>query len=116
MCEISYTVRYYYFVLLPKILPNREGYQCSSIFKYHKIDKNRNIEGDLKYVAMNSRNDFIASVPVYLRLTERTHLRITVMVSCALSPIMLSLVETFLEHLLWKSFQCHHHIFLSSVS
>jgi len=32
--------------------------------------------------------------------------------SCALSPRMLPLLETFLELLLWNSFQCHHYISL----
>jgi hypothetical protein len=38
--------------------------------------------------------------------------------SYALSPMMLSLLETFLEILLWNSFQCRRHIFffMSSVS
>jgi len=37
--------------------------------------------------------------------------------SYALSPMMLPLLETFLEFLLWNSFQCRRHIFLmSSVS
>jgi hypothetical protein len=38
--------------------------------------------------------------------------------SYALSPTMLSLLETFLELLLWNIFQCHHFFFLliSSVS
>jgi len=37
--------------------------------------------------------------------------------SYALSPMMLQLLETFLELLLWNSFQCHYHIFwMSSIS
>jgi hypothetical protein len=32
--------------------------------------------------------------------------------SCALSPPMLSLFITFLKHLLWDSFQYHHHFFI----
>jgi hypothetical protein len=37
--------------------------------------------------------------------------------SYALSSMMLPLLETFLELLLWNNFQCHHHIFwMSSVS
>jgi hypothetical protein len=36
--------------------------------------------------------------------------------SYVLSPMMLPLLEKFLELLLWNSFQCHHHIFwMSSV-
>jgi len=34
--------------------------------------------------------------------------------SCALSPVKLLLLETFLELLLWSSFQCHHYIFWMS--
>jgi hypothetical protein len=32
--------------------------------------------------------------------------------SYAFSPMMLPLLETFLELLLWNSFQYHHHIYL----
>jgi hypothetical protein len=35
--------------------------------------------------------------------------------SCALSPTMLPLLETFLELLLWNTFQCHH-FFMASLS
>jgi hypothetical protein len=38
--------------------------------------------------------------------------RVLPLSSYALSPTMLPLVETFLELLLWKSFQCHCHISL----
>jgi len=37
--------------------------------------------------------------------------------SNALSPMILPLLETFLEFLLWNSFQCRHHIsFRTSIS
>jgi hypothetical protein len=36
--------------------------------------------------------------------------------NCALSQTMLSLLETFLERLLWNSFQCHHFFWMSSFS
>jgi len=38
--------------------------------------------------------------------------KVPLLSSCALSPLMLPLLETFLELLLWNSFQCHHFLFL----
>jgi len=36
------------------------------------------------------------------------------LISYAISPTMLPLLETFFEHLLWNSFQCCRHISLMS--
>jgi hypothetical protein len=53
------------------------------------------------------RNDFIASlIPVYSQPTETGHPSRT-----PLERLCTSLKETFLELVLWNSFQCHSHIF-----
>jgi hypothetical protein len=56
-------------------------------------------------------NDFIISICVYLQITEGVTFEVLPLSSCALSLTMLPLLETFLELLLWNSFQCCHHIF-----
>jgi hypothetical protein len=58
----------------------------------------------------SSRNDFIASVSVYLQLTERVIFEVLSLSSCAYSPTMLPLLETFFELLLWNSFQFRRHM------
>jgi hypothetical protein len=61
---------------------------------------------------MKFPDDFIASIPVYLQLTERVTFEVLPFSSYALSPMMLPLLETFLELLLWNSFQMpSSHIF-----
>jgi hypothetical protein len=60
-------------------------------------------------VAIKFRNDFIASlIPVYLQLSAVTFDVLT-WISYALILTMLPLLETFLELLLRKSFQCRRH-------
>jgi hypothetical protein len=56
----------------------------------------------------SSRNYFIPRLLMYSQLTEKN----PPLNSYALSPTMLSLLETFLELLLWNSFQWLRHIFL----
>jgi len=49
-------------------------------------------------------------------LLRRVTFEVLPLNSCALSPTMLPLLETFLELLLWNSFQCRRHVFyISSV-
>jgi hypothetical protein len=57
----------------------------------------------------------IESILAYLQLVERDHLRSTPLSSYALSPTMLPMLETFLELLLWNSFQWCCHIFWVSL-
>jgi len=62
---------------------------------------------------MKFQNDFIASI-AYLytcSLLRGFNFKVLPLSSYALSPMMLPLLETFLELLLWNSFQCHCHIF-----
>jgi len=56
-------------------------------------------------------NDFIASIPVYLQLTERGHFHSTPLNSYTFSATMSPLLGTFLELLLQDSFQCNRQIF-----
>jgi len=56
-------------------------------------------------------NDFTTSIPVYLQITEKVNFEVLSLSSYALGPMMLPLLETFLELVLWNSFQCHHHVF-----
>jgi len=66
----------------------------------------------------SSWNAIIASMPAHLdNLLIGVTFRVLSLSSYVLSLTMLSLLETLLELLLWKSFQYHHHIFqMSSVS
>jgi len=68
----------------------------------------------IRVVLMRLLDNFIASIPVRLQLTESSQFEVLRLSS----PLMLLLLETFLELLLWNSFQCRRHIFflMSSVS
>jgi hypothetical protein len=57
-------------------------------------------------VWMKFRNDLIVTIRVYSQLTERDHLRSTLLTSYAFSPTMLPQLETFFELQLWNDFQC----------
>jgi len=48
-------------------------------------------------------------------LNERVTFEVLPLSSCALSPTMLLLLETFLEPLLWNSFRFQCHIFWMSL-
>jgi len=60
----------------------------------------------------SSRNDFIASISVcFYSLQKGVTFEVLPLSTYALSPMMLPLLETFLELFLWNSFQCRRHIF-----
>jgi hypothetical protein len=53
----------------------------------------------------------LQAYPYTYTLLRQVTFKVLPLSRCALSPTILPLLETFLELLLWNSFQCHHHIF-----
>jgi hypothetical protein len=88
-----------YFILIFVFLP----YYPIIIATYHYLRKY--IVKFTSHVAVKFPEWLYCSlIPVYLQLTEKGHLQILPLSSYALSPMMLSMLETFLELLLWNSF------------